>query len=428
MPVVEARSPQLPPDSSPASTLPLAVQGALTHLLLRRGLQAVLAGGLLVLLLAVPAAQREASDEIDNALAAARLSRYLGNLSQLSDTQALAVLRHHDELHPLRLRVTDGWGEVRIGAELPVSATERSVAWTVLRPDGTPWTVALVATPESHWSGALQASLRSLLWFLFGAAVVLAALGWALLRQAAATRPAADSLQRADAASRAATRQLLAAQAAENSQLARQLMDRLGQQLSLLRVDTIWLRRHLQGDERTAPVLANLLHQLTALSRAWGRLLQPLALPEALQGSADNTTPWPPHRLGDALQALADSLAAPEGQARRCQLRYSDDGLPLPAPLIQAVYRLSEQALRHLTALAPAADLQLRVQVDGAQGLVHWEAQAHAAGPLADRASPALTLARAQAQAYGGLLQADRGPGGSLRLHARLLATEPGPP
>jgi glucose-6-phosphate-specific signal transduction histidine kinase len=89
-------------------------------------------------------------------------------------------------------------------------------------------------------------------------------------------------VQRANEDQRIVTRQLLEAQATEHAWLARQLLERLGQHASALRLDTIWLRRHLQGDVHTAPVIANLLGQLAAMSQAVGRLLQPLTAPEAL--------------------------------------------------------------------------------------------------------------------------------------------------
>jgi len=447
MPVAKAQSSKLPRNAlqtATAATTAIAAPAAggatstpLSRLLLRRTLLATLAGLALAILLGLPAARHEAHDGIDNALSAARLSRYLSNLPQLSDAQAMNVLRQNAELPDLRLRVTDGDGQVRIGAELPVSATERSVAWTVARPTGPPWTVALVAAPGGGWGAALIGSLHGLVWFSLGAAVVLGVLFWSLVRQPAAARalaaarsdpvsnPASDAVQRAYEDQRIVTRQLLEAQATEHAWLARQLLERLGQHASALRLDTIWLRRHLQGDVHTAPVIANLLGQLAAMSQAVGRLLQPLTAPEALYPLARTAAVPPaafesPQRLAEALQGLVKEMAAPDGSATRCTLQFDADSRPLPYALLMAVYRMSEHGLQHLARQAPGADLHLRVQVDSANSRLSWAAQARVTPPPAHRNSECLAIAQAHARAYGGLLQADPAALGGPRLSVEL--------
>ena len=448
MPVAKAQSSKLPRDTQQTATAATAAGDAtpptLSRLLLRRTLLATLAGLALAILLGLPAARHEAHDGIDNALSAARLSRYLSNLPQLSDAQAMNVLRQNAELPDLRLRVTDGDGQVRIGAELPVSATERSVAWTVARPVGPPWTVALVAAPGGGWGAALIGSLYGLVWFSLGAAVVLGVLFWSLVRQPAAARALAaarsdllsdavsgavsgamsGAVQRADEDQRTATRQLLEAQATEHAWLARQLLERLGQHVSTLRLDTIWLRRHLQGDVHTAPVIANLLGQLAAMSQAAGRVLQPLTAPEALHPPARAAVPpaafESPQRLAEALQGLADEMAAPDGSATRCTLQFDADSRPLPYALLMAVYRMSEHGLQHLARQAPGADLHLQVLVDSANSRLSWAAQARMSPPPAHRNSECLAIAQAHARAYGGLLQADPAALGGPRLSAEL--------
>jgi len=453
MPVAKAQSSKLPRDT-PQTETPAAGASppTLSRLLFRRTLLATLAGLAMAILLGLPAARHEASDGIDNALDAARLSRYLGNLPQLSDAQAMSVLRQNAQLRDLRLRVTDGEGQVRIGAELPVSATERSVAWTVARPAGPPWTVALVAAPGGGWGAALIGSLRGLVWFSLGAAVVLGVLFWSLVRQPAAARSLADTLpdpladspagslanllpnllshssphtfQHSDEAQRTATRRLLEAQATEHAWLARQLLERLGQHVSTLRLDTIWLRRHLQGDAHTAPVIANLLGQLAAVSQAFGRLLQPLTAPEALHPPTRAAVPpaayESPQRLAEALQGLADEMTAPDGSATRCTLQFDADSRPLPYALLMAVYRMSQHGLQHLARQAPGADLHLDVQVDSARGRLTWAAQARMATPPPHSNGECLAIAQAHARAFGGLLHADPAAPGGPRLSVEL--------
>ncbi len=426
MPVVEARSSALPVElavdnqaDSGAGSAP-----ALGGMLRRRTLAAALLGVALALLLAWPAAQQQAHDEIDSAMAAARLSRYLGNLAQLSDAQALTVLRQTPELQHLRLRVTDGDGQVRIGADLPQSATERSVAWTVSRPEGLPWTVALVALPQTELLPTVLMALRDLVWFSLGAATVLGMLFWTLARQPDPLRTLAGRLQRAERMHRVATRQLLQAHAQEREQLAAGLAEGVGEHLTSLRIDTIWLRRRLAGDPQSGTVTTQMLAQISGFSRMLGQLLQPLLPPPALAPTQQARADGVLQQLHDALRILVRENTGPP-----CNLLFDADTTALPPALALAVYRMSHQALQHLDAQRPVdgcaaqpagTGMLLSVQIDGSSRTLAWTAQALDGAPAVSSPSNALALLRATVTAFEGELRAETGPQGSWRLRAVL--------
>ncbi len=467
MPAVEARTSALPLDTG-APEPGAAVDPALNHpplqlprLLMRRTVPVVLGFLALALLVGVLAAQRNAGEEIEGALATARLSRYLGNLPQLSDTQALAVLRQSSELRHLALRVTDSEGQTRLGDPPPASATESAVSWTVARPDGGPWTVTLAASSGSTWAGALQGAMELLLVLGLCIAAMLTAMRWNLARAlaplqallgaiaawqrqdlqplrrlprmpvneleqiAGALRQLAGSLDRSEQARRTLGAQVQTLQEDERQRLARDLHDEFGQRLTALRVDVTWLRRRLLDDERIEPVLSGMLAQLAHIRQGLRGLLTRLN-PLSLEGAGADTLD-PPERLRELLQQLTEGWTGTDGGRTHCGLSFDVQGTPLPRPLLLAVYRMSQEALTNVARHADATQVRLHVQLtrSGQAGSLDWSVEDNGRG-IADldgarRRGKGLAGLQERAWAFGGELQCSPGSTGTgLRLSARL--------
>ena len=456
MPAAEARMSSLPGETPPdplAASAPPTLARVLTH----HALLAALGALSLALLLSLLQAQQQTGDDVSRALATARLSRYLGNLPQMSDAQALVVLRHNADLGHLRLRVTDGDGHVHIGAELPISATEPSVAWTVARPNGLPWTVSLVAAPEAGWVAQTLAALRSLAWLALPLAVVLAAMAWSLARTLAPAggllaalrllqrgepetaerlprlqvaeledfraglQQLATSIGRREQWHRTTLQQLLALQEAERGRLARSLDDEFAQPLGSLRLDAAWLRRQLAANRQFEPVVSGMLARLAGLSHGLSRMLvglNPLAVPP---GAADPAATDHPDVLRELLLSMTEDGPAATG-ATLCTLDFQADVASLPRALLLVVVRMSREALLNVARHAGARHASLRVAVDGRSRQLHWSVTDDGRG-ISDAASSGTGLEglRAHARAFGGELSVDSGPGGrGLTVSASL--------
>jgi two-component system, NarL family, sensor histidine kinase UhpB len=462
MPVVEARTSSLPLEGGPtASTDAATLQSPLElpRLLMRRTVPVALGFLVLALLVAALAAQRDTAEEVDGALATARLSRYLSNLPQLSDEQALAVLRQSSELRHLALRVTDGEGRTRLGEPPPASATENAVSWTVTRPSGLPWTVSLAASARSELAEAAQGVLEMLLIFGLCCFATLAVMRWNLMRAlaplrlltaaagagqrhelhrlptlpvgeleqiATGMRRLSTALHQAEQARRALGAQVQTVQEDERRRLARDLHDEFGQRLTSLRVDVTWLRRRLQDDERMEPVLGGMLAQVSHIQQGLRGLLarlNPLSLEDAGAEVLD-----PPERLHDLLLQMTEDWSGADGGGVHCSLDFDSHLSPLPRPLLLAVYRMSQEALTNATRHAGAGRVQVRVHLDrsGAHdNHLEWSVEDDGVGitdlDAARRRGSGLAGLQERARAFGGELQIGTGPGGrGLRLSTRL--------
>jgi two-component system sensor histidine kinase UhpB len=457
MSVVEVRTSPLPLEGAPAATPAPPLE--LPRLLMRRTLPVALGFLALALLVGVYAAQRDTADEIDGALATARVSRYLSNLHQLNDEQAMTVLRNSAELRHLELRVTDGEGRTRLGRDLPVSATEHAVAWTVARPAGPPWTVTLAASPRSELAEAAQGALELLLVFGLCCAAMLAVMRWNLARALAplksllaaiaavqrqdlgplrrlpampvgeleqitgALRQLAGSLEHAEQSRRTLGAQVQTLREDERQSLARDLHDEFGQRLTALRVDVTWLRRRLIDDIHIEPVVSGMLAQLSHIQQGLRGLLSQLN-PLAGSGSDASDTD-PPQRLRELLQELVDGWSAADGGRTQCSLQFSADAALLPRPLLLAVYRMSQEALTNVARHADAQRVTVQVHIDRHGDQVAWSVEDDGRG-IADLASArcrgnGLAGLHERAWAFGGELESGTGSSGrGLRLSARL--------
>lgn len=484
MRIAQVRSTALPlPEAeaqAQAQARGLTVAPNLVHLVLRRSVPIVAGMMVLLVLLSGLALQRDKSAEVDGALATARVSRYLSNLSQLNDVQALAVLRGHAELRHLALRVTDGHYLTLLGSDAPVSATERAVSWTVTRPQGLPWTVTLAATSDSQYASALRLLLEVLAMLALGCAALLGTVAWTLRRALAPlpmlddalrslqTRPAqapnsagqapgqpaaADLAQRLptlltpeferlaqsvrelashmderDAAQRRHASRAQQAHEAECQRLAAEMHDEFAQRLTALRLDTTWMRRRLQGNSGFDTVIASMLGQLGRLQqelRGWVSQLHPL-LPQRAPGETGvpHLAPQPatPQRLRELLLQLAESTDACTGL--RVSLDFEADTAHLPQSVLLSVLRMTQEALDNVQRHAQARCARIEVRIDGRAGLLHWSVSDDGRGGLNDLAAAAargtgLSALQQHAWAHGGDLSLSPGTHGrGLRVQA----------
>ena len=428
VPIATGKTPDLvpPPPDAPAPA-PLE----LPRLVMRRAL--VVAGVFLLLLLVLGAiaARSDTRDEIAGALAFARMEQQLHALPA-DDADALAALRRVGPLRHVTLRVTDPAGRVLLGAAEPPPAgpmrwlmratlggdaqsSEQTVSWRVPRAGGGPWTATFVASPESEQHEALSNLLGLFVLLATSSAVMLAVMRWNVQRAfrplreilaaiarierqdpagvvalptmpireleaiAGALKRLASSLEGTEAARRTLSHKILGLQEDERQRLARELHDEFGQRLTALRVDAAWLQRTVGTNEAAAGVLAGMSEQIARIQadvRDTLARLQPLA---GNAGGAESAG-----RLAALLDALATSCSRAGAGGLRCEARVTCRGtadavalaaLRLPAPVVLALYRISQEAITNAMRHAGAGRVLVTVDIDDSRPdevSLHW--------------------------------------------------------
>jgi hypothetical protein len=434
MTAADAQTSSLPLAGHPE--LPTALPPTLAQRLWRWGLPAVAVGVVLAALLGALAAQRQAATQAEVALETARLARYLGLLAQLSDAQALAVLSQGEALRHMALRVHDADQRVLLDRGEPTSATSPSVAWTVPRSDGRPWTVTLTPVASQHWQHevAMAAGAAAALGVLLAGVLAVFALalrgaarhlqdlqdavravprlGLASLARlpvqplgeieglAAALRQMAAGLQRREGLREQRLRHALMARERELQGLARVLHEGAGEPLSALRLDLTWLRRRLHSH----PEFLQVLDQASAHGAGTQRLLRDLALaldPLALRSVAEAAdaadaadgaaspsrhSPRATVRLAESLLALCDRFSRGGHQPLQCWVTCELDeqlSTRLHAPLQLALLRLTECAMQLAAEDGAATRAAVTLRADAAAGVLLWTAQDDGQGCLA---------------------------------------------
>ena len=422
------------PDLAPArSDTPAPLPLELPRLVMRRALVVAVAFLLLLLVLGAIAARIDTRDEIAGALAFARMEHQLHALPA-DDASAVDSLRRVGALRHVMLRVTDAQGRVLFGASEPPTVgpmrwlmratlgrdaelSEQTVSWTIPRSVGGPWTAAFVASPESEQHEALSNLLGLFVLLAASSAVMLAVMQWNVQRafrplrellaaiarierhdpaavQALPTMPIreleaisgalkrlASSLEQAEAARRGLSQKILGLQEDERQRLARELHDEFGQRLTALRVDVAWLQRTLVANDEAGGVLAGMNEQI---ARIQADMRETLARLQPLAGSAGG--PESAGRLAALLDTLAASWSRPGAGGFRCEARVtrrgasagaSIAGLQMPAAVLLALYRISQEAITNAVRHAGGQQVQVTVDIDDSEpGRVslHWSA------------------------------------------------------
>ena len=424
VPIRPGKIPELGP-ARPSAPVPLPLD--LPRLVMRRASVVAVIFLALLLVLGVIAARNDTRDEIAGALAFARMEAQLQALPA-DDALALEALRGMDALRHVRLRVTDAQGHLLFGdGEAPpggalrwlmraslgadAAATEQTVSWRIPRPRGDPWTAAFIASPQSEQHEALSNLAGLFVLLAASSAVTLAVMRWNVQRAIAASisrieqqdpagvqalpampvreleamsgalKRLGASLERAESARRALSQKILGLQEDERQRLARELHDEFGQRLTALRVDVAWLQRTLGSEAEAGPVLAGMNDQIARIQldvRETLARLQPLAGGSGGLEGAD--------RLAALLEALAASASRAGAGGLRCEARVLRSGgcaaaalaeVRLPAPVLLALYRISQEAFTNAMRHAGAHRAVVTVEIDdGEPGRValHWSA------------------------------------------------------
>ena len=488
---------RLPATTAPPSAAPLA----LPRLVMQRAGMVALVVLLLALALGLARMHTDIDDEFDAAASLAHLVAGLGSLAQAGDSQALAglaSLRGASTRHPprhllLQVQAADGSLLLAPPAAAPDTAVLRWLlawhrqwlpgpqaqqrVWPLARPDGSHWTVTLLASHESERREALLNLLGTLGLLLACITGLLLVMRWNVQHAlapldhllgaisgiqgrdtravqalplmpsgemeaiAGALRQLGQALDQAEARRRLLSQQVLTLQEDERSRLARELHDEFGQRLTALRVDTAWLARRLVGQPDAAQVLAGMDAQCQHIQQDIRSLLsrlQPFG-PDAAGPaaswpiSAGPVALWPvtdrPLQDGPPADPPADAGSAAAAGARTTGLHQSQSqsqSLARLAALLQALVAGWGQ-----TGDAAATRYRIRLLAQNAAGQPQpWPDAALADGLRLPQAlalalyrisQEALTNVARHARARQALLQlvlqGPLQPGAALRIH-----------
>ena len=474
---------------TPATPLP-PLPMELPRLVMRRALAVALGALLLCLVLGLLRMREDTRREMEGSLALARAGITLATIATQDSAAALAALRSLPGLRHMRLSVRDAQGRpllepvgeavaphtgvwLKLAALLDLAAPAPAVAWPVPRPDGPPWTVELIASPDSELHEALTNLASTLALLGLCCALMLAVMQWNVRRAfqplqallsaisrveqqdmdgvralkpmptreleaiAQALKHLVAEQEKAEDARRLLGLRLLSLREDERQRLARDLHDEFGQRLTALRVDAAWLTRRLHEQPALQGVAAGMADQVAQVQDDVRKLLARLRpFDIAGAGSAEPTL----GRLRQMLQELvAGWSAAAHGQGPRIELAIgtADDALALPQDMVLGLYRMSQEALTNVARHAGADHVRLALRVDGEAGQalsLEWSVQDNGSGldnlEAAMRRGSGLAGIKERVWALGG--EFDWGPAGTqgaargLRLRARF-AVQPRP-
>jgi PAS domain S-box-containing protein len=195
----------------------------------------------------------------------------------------------------------------------------------------------------------------------------------------------------------------------EKSRVARELHDELAQSLTALKMDTIWLRDHLQGDPQGAAArLAQMLAMLDAAVASTRRIaadLRPLVLDDL--------------GLIAAIEWLAQNFTQRTGVP--CELD-ADEELELVEPYATAVFRIVQESLANVAKHAKATQVSVRVAREGAALVLSVQDDGAGFRPEDPRKPQSLGLAglRERAHLLRGEVHITSAPGSGTRVAARI--------
>jgi two-component system sensor histidine kinase UhpB len=427
-------------------------------------------------------AGRDVDEEVRAAMALASVVAHLSARSSTSDSMLVGELQRIVRERPLRhvtLTLHDARGRVRVepGPQEPLAgpdawlherlgrlwpgAAPAPVQWPLPRPDGTRWSVTLAATPENERREAFGDLGGIAMVLIVGVATMLAVTDWSVRRGLAPMNSllgaikrirsgelrAADSLPRtrvrelqavgdalrglgtaleaAEADRRALSRKILTLQEDERSFIARELHDELGQELTVTRIDAAVLQRGLSDNPELKTVVDAIAERMARMQLGLRSVLSRLVP----RDTAD---------IGErALHEMLSELAAGWRRSAEGWLEVQVDvdlgpqGRPLPAPLVLALYRMSQEALTNAARHSSARHVALGVRASG--DTVEWQACDDGVGledlGAALHRGSGLAGIRERAWAFGGDLQCSAARAGhdrpGLCLRARLTIPAP---
>ena len=226
----------------------------------------------------------------------------------------------------------------------------------------------------------------------------------------------AGALQEAAENRRELTRRLINVEEEERTRLARELHDELGQSLTAIKVDAVYIEREAQGR----------WPQIAACAQGIERLSSEVM--QLIRGMLARLRPHALETLGlrESLQELIASWESRVAERLRCALTMSVPAGLLSPELNIAIYRLVQEGLTNAVRHSQATRLDIRVTTDalapGPGARVHVRLEE--SGSRTPAGAPAATGMgllgmRERVEALGGELTLTSNPGG-LRLEAWL--------
>ena len=200
----------------------------------------------------------------------------------------------------------------------------------------------------------------------------------------------------------------------EKSRVARELHDELAQSLTALKMDTIWLRDHLQGDPAAAASrLSQMLAMLDAAVASTRRIaadLRPLVLDDL--------------GLVAAIEWLVQNFTQRTGVP--CALE-ADEELELAEPYATAVFRIVQESLANVAKHAGASQVGVRVAREGRDLVLAVQDDGAGFRTEDPRKPQSLGLAglRERAHLLRGEVHIASAPGAGTRVEARIPLAAP---
>jgi PAS domain S-box-containing protein len=194
----------------------------------------------------------------------------------------------------------------------------------------------------------------------------------------------------------------------EKSRVARELHDELAQQLTALKMDTIWLRDNAAGAPAAQSKITDMLALLDTSVAATRRIaadLRPLVLDDL--------------GLVPAVEWLVQNFTQRHGVP--CTLDIDED-LELGEPHATGVFRIVQESLANVAKHAGASRVGVRVAREGAVLLLQVQDDGAGFDPAAPRRPQSLGLAglRERSQLLHGEVRIESAPGRGTRVEARV--------
>lgn len=441
---------------------------SLIQTLMRRAVFTTLVCLCIALVLALWRAQVDIDREARGSAQVAQLVANLSAMQRVSTAelpqrlQAVQALNASGSLRHLRLRILDPQGRELVA--LPANAAMAPLSgpwlhpfsavpdwrlqWSIPRQEGLPLTGILTANPGSEQDEALSGLLGLLsILFVFAAVLLLGIYlsvqralrplhdivgligrierGDAVLRLpvmscseldriGSALNHLADALAGAQQSRRQLGARIETLQEDERAQIALDLHDEFGQQVTALRANVHWLIRRTEGQTDIQSVLREVEQECERIQHGMRHLLQRLR-PHG-QGGTETAS------FANWLQSLIDGWQTRSGNTTQFDLVCDPGDVLLAQQLAVTLYRMTQEALTNVTRHAQAKRASVRVWQEG-QALL-WQVADDGVG----LAEPEQAMLRGRGLAglrervwtHGGTLVIRSLPAGGALLQARF--------
>jgi two-component system sensor histidine kinase UhpB len=445
---------------------------SLIETLMRRAVLTMVAGLCAALVLALWRAQIDTDREAQGAAQIAQLVSALSLLQNVPQAelpghlQTVQTLNASGGLRHLQLRLRDAQGHELVASPLDATGAATGFSWlhpfgglpdwrmewSIARPQGPPLTGILTANPGSEQEEALSGVLGLLMILLVFSTVLLLGIYMSVQRAfrplhdileaigdiekgdttrrlhamscreldrvGGALNHLADALDVAQRSRRQLGARIQTLQEDERAQIALDLHDEFGQQVTGLRANVRWLIRRTQGMAEVQSVLLELDEECVGIQQGMRHLLQRLC-------PHSNSVPGNEGGLAQWLQSLIDGWQAKAGNKIHFELVCPVDGLQIPNELAVALYRMTQEALTNIARHAQAKKATVHIRRE-AQDL-YWQVADDGVGIMEPEQAMlrgrGLAGLRERVWTQGGTLaiQSSQAEGTTLEAHFALL-------